>query len=176
MDFANPDDNIAQFGLKDGQVVADFGAGTGHYSFAAARAVGSTGKVYAVEVQKELLERLKKAAREEGLGNIEVIWGDIEEEQGVKLRDHIVDAVLLSNVLFQVENKEGVVAEVSRLLKPKGRICIIDWDGSYGNIGPSEDMVFSAQDARSLFENRGYVYEGEFKAGMHHYGFSMSKV
>lgn len=176
MDFADPNANLAQFGLKEGAIVVDFGAGSGHYSFAAARQVGSTGRVYAVDVQKELLERLKKYAHEQGLGNIEVVWGDIEEERGVPLRDHIADVVILSNIFFQVEDKRGVALEVSRILKPKGRVFIVDWDASYNNLGPVEEMVFSADEARALFEHMGYVYEQEIEAGQHHYGFSLSKL
>lgn len=176
MDFADPSANLAQFGLKEGGIVVDMGAGSGHYSFAASRLVGTTGHVYAVDVQKELLERLKKHAREEGLGNIEVVWGDIERARGVPLRDGIADVVILSNVLFQVEDKRGLALEASRLIKGKGRIFIVDWDGSYNNLGPAEEMVFPAKDARALFENMGYTYEHEIEAGQHHYGFSMGKL
>ena len=175
MDFADPSGNLAQFGLTEGQFVADFGAGSGHYSFAAARAVGSTGRVYAVEVQKDLLDRLKKQAREEGLGNIEIVWGDIERLGGVKIRDHLVDAVILSNVLFQIGDKQGLVQEVSRVLKPKGRVLIIDWSDSFNNMGPSEDSIFKAPDARLLFEGNGYVFEQNIEVGAHHYGFSVGK-
>ncbi len=175
MDFSNPDNNIAQFGLEEGRFVADFGAGSGFYTIAAARAVGSTGKVYAVEVQKDLVQKIKQTAGEEGLMNIETLWGDIEELGGTKLRDSSVSVVIVSNVLFQVEDREGLVSEVSRILKPKGRVFIVDWDGSYGNMGPEESAVISAQDARALFEKAGFTYLKAIKAGEHHYGFSLVK-
>lgn len=176
MDFADPTRNIAQFGISEGKQVADFGAGSGHYAIAAAKTVGSTGRVYAVEVQKELLERVKALAAEEGLGNIEVLWGDVEVSGGTKLRDGSIDVVILSNILFQIEDKEGCAREVSRVLRPKGRVLIVDWDGSYGGLGPTEEAVYSAQDARTLFEGQGFVFESDIEAGVHHYGFSMSKA
>jgi len=176
MAFTDPGSNVLQFGLKEGQCVADLGAGVGMCSMPLARSVGATGRVYAVEIQKELLERLKRQAREEGLGNIEVLWGDIESKNGTKLRDKCVDVALLSNVLFQVDDKNGVINEVSRILKHKGRVCIIEWSGSYNDLGPQEEMVVPANVARELFERAGYVYEGEISAGKHHYGISMSKV
>jgi len=176
MDFADPSKNIAQFGLREGDIVADLGAGSGYYSMAAARAVGSTGRVYAVEVQKEILNRVASHAEEEGFGNVEIIWGDIEEEGGTKLKDEFVDVVILSNVLFQIEDRNGLSNETNRILKPKGRVLIIDWDGSYNNLGPEPRAVYSAHDARALFENKGYIFESDIKAGAHHYGFSMSKI
>lgn len=176
MDFADPAGNISQFGIGEGKYVADLGAGSGHYSIAAAKAVGNTGRVYAVEVQKDLLERIKSLATEEGLGNIEMLWGDIEIMGGTKLRDQSVDIVILSNILFQLEDKQGCAKEVGRILKSKGRVLVVDWDGSYGGLGPTEESVYKASDARALFENLGYVYESDIQAGGHHYGFSMSKV
>lgn len=176
MDFADPVKNIAQFGLKEGGVVADLGAGSGHYTLAASEKVGSTGVVYAVDVQKELLDRVVIRAKEEGAGNIEIVWGDIEEMGGSRLKDGSVDAVIISNTLFQVEDKKGLAAEADRILKNKGRVLVIDWDGSYDNLGPTEEAVYKASDARALFENKGYIFESDINAGAYHYGFSMSKV
>ena len=175
MDFADPERNIAQFGLREGKYVADLGAGSGFYALAAARAVGNTGKVFAVEVQKDLVQRVRDDAAREGLGNVDVTWGDIEEREGTKLKDELVDVVILSNILFQVEDKEGLANEVERILKSKGRVLIVDWDDSYGGLGPAPEAVYGADKARSLFENRGYVFESDIQAGAHHYGFSMTK-
>jgi ubiquinone/menaquinone biosynthesis C-methylase UbiE len=176
MDFADPGGNLAQFGLGEGKHVADLGAGAGHYSIEAAKAVGNTGRVYAVEVQKELLERVSSLAQSEGLGNVEVLWGDIEVKGGTKLKDESVDVAILSNILFQIEDKKGCAVEVNRILKQKGRVLIIDWEDSYGGLGPAPEAIYGAVSARKLFENMGYVYESDIKAGAHHYGFSMTKV
>src|SRR5690349_15540940 len=57
--FSEPSANLAKLGLVDGMKVVDLGAGSGFYSYEAARRVGATGRVYAVDVQKDLLERLR---------------------------------------------------------------------------------------------------------------------
>lgn len=174
--FADPENNIKQFGLKEGEYVADLGAGSGFYTFAAAKIVGEKGRVYAVEVMKELVQTLKNQASEKRLHNIEVVWGDIEELNGTKLRDHVADVVILSNILFQVEDKLGLINESKRILKPKGRVFIVDWTGPHGGVGPEESAVITAQEARDLFESNGFVFEGDIEAGTHHYGFSVSKI
>jgi ubiquinone/menaquinone biosynthesis C-methylase UbiE len=97
--FANPEENIGRLHLKEGEKVADFGAGTGAYAIAAGKKVGGGGKVYAVEVQDTLLPRIANAAREAGLSNVKTLWGDIEEVGGTAIPDQSVDAVILSNVL-----------------------------------------------------------------------------
>ncbi len=173
--FTDPLHTISQFELQSGSRVADLGAGSGLYSLAAARAVGDAGKVYAIEVQKDLLERLKHAAKQERMHNIEVLWGDIETPKGTHLKDHTVDAAIASNVLFQVEHKEGFIAEMKRVLKPGGRVLLVDWSASFGGMGPHADAVVGAQFAQKLFETAGFSLLKKIEAGTHHYGFIFKK-
>ena len=70
MSFADPKENILQLGLREGMRVGDFGAGSGHYTLAASGIVGGEGKVYAIDVQEDVLRRLRDAARHAGRVNI----------------------------------------------------------------------------------------------------------
>ncbi len=97
MAFSDPTSNIEQFSLQYGMRVADFGAGSGFYSLAAARAVGPHGHVYALDVQKDLLAKIKNDAVKANLANIEVLWADVEKPGGSKLKDRSLDAVIISN-------------------------------------------------------------------------------
>src|SRR3989344_1115259 len=97
--FSDPASNLAKLGLVDGQKVVDLGAGSGFYSIEAAKKVGSSGRVYAVDVQKDLLERLRSVATTNGVRNIEVVWGNAEKIGGTKLREALSDRVIASNVL-----------------------------------------------------------------------------
>ena len=175
MDFASPKQNIAQFELREGMRVADLGAGSGHYTIEAAKKVGESGRVYAIEVQKDLLTRITNLARDEHISNVEVIWGDVEERGGVKLKDGSIDAVIISNILFQAENKKGLIEEARRILKSKGKMLVIDWSDSYGDMGPPADNVISSEQARQLCEDAGLSFEREFPAGAHHFGFIVKK-
>ncbi len=120
MNFADPKSNVLQLGLREGMKVADLGAGSGHYAIAAAGAVGIDGRVYAVDVQEDVLKHALDAAHRMGLRNIELVWGNLENRGGTKLRDQSMDAVILSNVLFQIEHPQAVVEEIRRILKPAG--------------------------------------------------------
>lgn len=166
--FIHPKRSVAQFGLQEGMQVADFGAGSGAYAKLLSEAVGTSGRVYAVDVQKDLLKRIKNGSSEHS--NIDVIWGDVEEVGGVKLSDHTLDSVLISNLLFQVEDKRSAVLEAKRVLKPKGFIIIIDWSDSFGGMGPREEDVVTREAAVSLFEKEGFALHREIDAGAHHYG------
>lgn len=174
IDFGVPSSNIKQFGLGNTLHVADLGAGSGHYTRALSNLL-SEGKVYAIEVQKEILERLKNDLSREGKTNVEYIWANIEKIGGTKLADNSLDAAVISNVFFQIEDKVTFIKEVKRILKPKGRILLIDWSGSYGGMGPSSESVVTEDSARGLFENNGFVFEKNINAGANHWGMVLVK-
>lgn len=170
MSFANPLQNIKQLGLSAGSHVADIGSGTGGYTFEAAKIVGAEGEVYAIDVQKDLLDKLAVEAEHRGLQNIQVLWGDAENIGGTKLRENAVGFVIASNVLFQTDSKSGFVHEIKRILQPNGKVLLIDWSESFGGIGPASHHVVDESVARELFENNGFALEKTFDAGAHHYG------
>src|SRR3989338_8104424 len=174
--FSDPAQCIEQFDLQSGSRVADLGAGMGAFSIPAAKAVGEAGKVYAVEIQKGLLDRLKNEARAARAGNVEALWGDVERVHGTHLSDASVNACVASNVLFQVEDKDGFVTEVKRILRPGGKLLLIDWSDSFSNIGPHKDHVVAEADARALFEKAGFRFVKQINAGEHHYGLIKKKI
>ncbi|MBI5138599.1 MAG: methyltransferase domain-containing protein [Candidatus Vogelbacteria bacterium] len=168
-EFSDPDKNIARLQLKDGMSVADFGAGTGYNSVAASRRIGARGKVYAIEVQKELLIKLRATAAREHCNNIEVVWGNLDSSGGSRLRDESIDAVIISNVLFQAEMKDVMVAEAVRVLKVGGKILLVEWADSFGNLGPKAEHIVRESVAREYFEAAGMRFVEGFDAGAHHY-------
>lgn len=168
--FSSPRENVLQLGLREGMKVADFGTGSGHYARAAAAIVGHGGKVYAIDVQEDVLKHLKLNSHEHHQRIIETIWGDIEKPGGTHLRDSSLDAVILGNTLFQIDNRDGLLAEMKRVLKSGGKFMLIDWAGSYGGMGPTSDTVVSEHEAEAFFINGGFHKVKSFRAGPHHYG------
>jgi SAM-dependent methyltransferase len=88
----------------------------------------------------------------------------------VKLADRLVDAVIVSNVLFQTDSKYGVALEAKRILKPDGKVLLVDWQDSYGGLGPDPDHVFTEAQAEEVFKEAGFIVDNRFNAGDHHYG------
>lgn len=168
--FSNPEKIIEQIGIEAGMEIADLGTGSGFYAIAVGKTLHATGKVYAVDAQKELLTKLKNHAVREKVHNIEVIWGDIEKSGGTHLRDNTIDLALVCNVLFQVSDRLAVIQEAKRILKPEGRLLVVDWSDSFGGIGPKSDMVFKKDAAVALLQKEGFKPAGEISAGSHHYG------
>ena len=174
--FSDPVKNIEQCGIQAGQEIADIGSGSGFYTIAAAKALISTGRVYSIDVQKDLLTKVKNQATREGLYNVEVIWGDIEKLGGTKLRDYSIDLAFLCNVLFQLEDKSNIVKEIKRILKSTGRVLVVDWTDSFGGIGPKPDAVVKKDTVMDMFEKEGFHLDREISAGAHHYGLIYKKL
>lgn len=172
--FSEPRENIARLKLRPGMKVADLGAGTGHYARAAAALVGRDGRVYAIDVQEDVLAHARLNMPRHGEGVVEYVWGDIERVGGTKLRDHALDAAILANCLFQIEDKPRLIEEVKRILKSDGRLLLVDWAGSYGGMGPASEAVITEHAAEELFINAGFHKEEAFRAGPHHWGLVFS--
>jgi ubiquinone/menaquinone biosynthesis C-methylase UbiE len=168
--FADPTVNIRAMGIEPGMRVVDFGAGSGAYALAAARIVGQSGRVYAVDVQKDLLVRIKNSAAEEGIDWLEIVWGDFEKTEGSHVKNASVDVVILSNTLFQIEHIPSALAEAKRVLRKNGRLVIVDWTDSFGGMGPEPQRVVTKEKALTLAKEAGFTLFREFTAGAHHYG------
>ena len=172
--FSDPVKNISELGIADAMRVVDLGAGSGFYTIEAAKKVGSRGMVYAVDIQEDLVNRIKNSAGLIGLHNIEVVIGNIEKLGGTKLRENIADRIILSNTLFQVgpADRDNLALETKRLLKSGGKLMVIDWVAG-SPLSPKEAISDSL--ATALFQKVGFVVEKTFDAGDHHYGIILKK-
>ncbi len=173
--FSAPEKNIEQLQLAPNQIVADFGAGSGAYTIAAAQAMNGTGKVYAIEVQKNLLTTLQNTCTAAHLNNVAYIWGNIELPGGSKLGDNSCDVVIVSNVLFQAPDKRSLLMEARRVLRPNGKILLIDWTASFNNMGPTQDQIVSEAEAKKLAESCRMDVKRTIDAGNYHYGLILEK-
>ncbi|MEI6280391.1 MAG: class I SAM-dependent methyltransferase [bacterium] len=170
--FTDPLKNLKAFGLKEDNIVADLGAGTGHYSIAAGMLV-PRGKVYAVELQRDFLATIKHKVSDAHLSNVEIIWGNVEKSGGTKIGDGVVDAVIASNILFQVEEKDEFLLEMNRILKKGGKVLFIDW--SEASVMKGTEII-PEKEARQMLEKKGFVFERNIDAGAHHYGMILGKL
>ncbi|MEK7588269.1 MAG: class I SAM-dependent methyltransferase [Patescibacteria group bacterium] len=172
--FADPEKNLKLFDLREDMIVADLGAGTGFYSMLLSEML-PRGKVYAVEIQRDFLMTIIDKIAEKKCTNIECLWGDIEKHKGTKLADGILDAVVASNVLFLVENKENFIKEIKRVLKPKGRVLLIDWSADSSLLHKEHSGGIPKHKALEMFKEHGFNLEKEIDTGIHHYGMILTK-
>ena len=167
--FIKPEEIVKNIGLEQGMTVIDFGAGSGHYIIPAAKLVGENGRVYAVDIQKDLLATIKSNAEREGFRNVEIIWTDVEKLESTRLADNSVDKVIISNILFQLEDKGTVAREAMRILKKGGGAVIIEWNEL------KDERQLDKIACEKIFLEAGFKKEKEFDAGDKHYGIIFHK-
>ncbi len=172
--FSDPKKNLAELGIADGMKVVDMGAGSGFYTLEAAKKAGARGRVYAIDIEQGILNKIKNSAVLAGLHNVEVIWGNIEKIGGTKLREAIADRIIISNTLFQIapEDRDNLALETKRLLKAGGKLLLVDWkEESVSAPKPPVPQML----AEGIFQKVGLVVEKTFDAGDHHYGIIFKK-
>lgn len=131
---------VKHAGLRSGDTVVDLGSGGGIDAIFAARAVGPTGRVIGIDLVPEMIDRARANAKAAGLAHVEFAEGEIES---IPLADGSVDSVISNGVISLSARKARVFAEVLRVLKPGGRICVSDMTLEEEQL-PSEVLVHPA--------------------------------
>ena len=124
--FRNIDDEVRYAGIKPGDYILDFGCGLGFNAIPAAKIVGSKGKVFALDIHKQAIEIVIKKTKNYEFKNIETILSDCN----TGLKDNTINVVYLHNTLPLIKNKKGVLNEISRVLKIRGKLSYMSRFGS----------------------------------------------
>jgi len=171
-EFLNPPLILNQhLNLVTGETVADLGCGSmGFFSIAAAKIVGPNGRVFAVDVLKEVLSSVAGRVKVEGLDNVETIWSNLEIYGATKIPEQSLDAAFLINILFQAKKHYEIIKEAYRLLKPGGRLLVIDWKMLDTPFGPVKNIRVSPNKIKEFATLLHLIKTSEFEAGNFHYG------
>ena len=172
-EFLDPNQVLNQIDLFPDMIAADFGCGSGGWAIPLAKKL-QEGKVYAIDILEEPLSVLKSRAGSERMLNLQAVRGDVEEKGGSKMADSSVDLVLMTSLLFQVDDKKEVMAEAERVLKRGGRILVVDWLPD-SILGPKDGRI-SAKEVKEIAKEYDLRTEDEFEAGAYHYGLILKKV
>lgn len=173
--FMDPQKIVDSFGIDSGNIVADFGSGAGYFTLPLAKAVGAKGKIFAVDVLPSALDVVSKKAGMENLTNIEIVQSDLEKENSTKIMDSSVDFVIISNLLFQLENKANIFREAKRVLKSGGKLIVIDWTGGKIVLGPPEENRVTADQVQIAALISGFKQVKQWYPDTYHYGFIFIK-
>jgi ubiquinone/menaquinone biosynthesis C-methylase UbiE len=121
--WLRPDDIVAALGIRPGSRVAEVGAGTGFFIARLSRAVGPDGRVLAVDVPQKMLDQLKQLAEKEGLSNVDVIRGELNDP---RLDANSLDAVLIVNAYHEIPEHAAMLGHIRKALRPNGRLVIVE--------------------------------------------------
>lgn len=176
LNFVDPKTVVDQLSIEPGSQVADFGCGSGYFSFEFARRVGiEQGVVHALDVLPSALEAVASRAKTLGLPNVVTKRVNLENEQGSGLAPLSMDWIVLKDVLLQNKKKDVMLREVSRVLKPGGRALIMEWSPDEALVGPEKELRVQPADLKLLIEAVHLSVEKELSVGGFHYGFVVKK-
>ncbi|MDD5738522.1 MAG: class I SAM-dependent methyltransferase [Candidatus Pacebacteria bacterium] len=165
--FLDPNEILNQLSLEKDMVAVDFGCGSGGWVIPLARKLDD-GIVYAVDVQESALSAMMSKANLQGISNIKKVLADIEK--GVKqIESSSINLVLMTNLLFQVDDKEAVFKEAKRILKESGKVLVIEWDLE-SPFGPMQENRISSGGVQEIAQKVGFVLEKEIETSGYHYG------
>jgi predicted methyltransferase len=170
-----PDEVIRKMGLKDGDVVADLGAGSGYFTRRLAKAVAPSGRVYAVDVQPEMIGLLKRNVEKEGLTNVVPVLGTGDDP---KLPKDALDWILLVDVYHELQQPQAMLALMREALRATGRVALIEYrlEGSSA-VHIREEHRMSPKQVLAEWEPAGFrlVKRHEFLPTQHFFVFEKSK-
>ena len=170
--FLNPAEVLKQLKLKKGMIAADFGCGSGGWVIPLAKIL-EEGKIYAIDILEEPLSALKGRAKLEKILNVETIRSNVEAKNGSKLSDNSCDLVLMTNLLFECDDKKIVLEEGKRVLKPGGKILVVDWIKD-NPLTPEIEWV-DFEEIKKIAKELDLKLENEFEAGLYHWGLILVK-
>jgi ubiquinone/menaquinone biosynthesis C-methylase UbiE len=168
--FLNPAKILKELRLRKNMTAVDFGCGSGGWAVPLAKEL-EEGKVIAIDILEEPISALKARIKLEKIANIQTVLADAEK--GTDIFENSVDLVLMTNLLFQCEDKKSVLEEGKRILKKTGKILVVDWDPK-ASIGPKQEGI-SIEDVKSLAQEAGLEVKKDFPAGGFHYGIILEK-
>lgn len=157
-DWQQPQKVIAALEIHPGAVIADLGSGSGYFTFKLAEAAGPTGKIYAVDIDPDMVDLIAKTAKQRSVKNVEPVLAKPDDPLLPKTG---VDLIFTVNTYHHIDNRVSYLTGLRRYLRPGAKIAIIELDqrswleGIVGHYTPREDI-------KKEMEQAGYSLQRDF--------------
>ncbi len=164
--YQKPHDVVMALGLKDGERIVDLGSGSGYFTLRFARHVGVSGRVYAVDVNPDMVVHLNRRVRDATLDNVRTVLAAPDDPL---LADASVDRVFICETWHHLENHPQYLAKLAKALRPGGQIVVIDFKASETPVGPPMPMRVARETVVTEFERGGFRLVKEYDLLPHQY-------
>jgi SAM-dependent methyltransferase len=148
-----PDAALDAIGIAKGTTVADIGAGAGYMTWRMAERVGPQGKVYANDIQPQMIELLRKNMLQRKLTNYETVLGSVDDP---KLPDGALDLVLLVDVYHEFSEPQKMLRHIRQSLKPDGRLVLLEYRGEDPNVPIRPEHKMTVAQVKTELEPEGF--------------------
>lgn len=157
---------LISLGLHEGDTMADIGCGIGYFTIPAAKVVGGSGKIFAMDISTDMLKEVQIKVEENNISNVETV---LTEENDLKIENDKVSFAFISFVLHEADNKEEFLKEIKRIISPKGRIAIIEWRKVNSEFGPTLEHRLDEVVSVELLHNAGFTNISSIDIGENFY-------
>jgi arsenite methyltransferase len=164
--YQKPHEVIAALKLKEGEVVADIGAGSGYFTFRLAHHIGDTGCVYAVDVNPDLIVHLNRLIRDLQLKNVVSILSAPDEPL---LADASIDRFFICDTWHHIGDQPRYLALMKKMLKQGGQVVMIEFKKAQTPVGPPMEMRIDRDDLVKEMATNGFQLEAEHTFLPHQY-------
>ena len=148
-----PEQTLINLNLEEGDIMADIGCGIGYFTIPASKIVGDNGKIFAMDISSEMLQDVVVKVKESNITNVEIT---LTEENDLKLEDDKVTFAFISTVLHEANEKENFLNEIKRIISPKGKIAIVEWEKINSEFGPPIDHRLDKMDLIKVLDTVGF--------------------
>jgi arsenite methyltransferase len=148
-----PDEVIAALDLKAGETLADIGAGSGYFSFRFARKLGDSGRVYAVDINSDMILHMNRYVRDKKVKNVTTILSAPDDPL---LQDASINRFFICNTWHHIQNRPQYIALMKKMLKPGGQVIVLDYKKEQLPVGPPPEMKMAREEAIREMEGNGF--------------------
>ena len=148
-----PDKALRALEIHQGSVVADIGAGVGYFTWRLADLVGPSGRVYANDIQPEMIQMLKRNIKDRGLTNVEPVLGKYDDPM---LPKGMIDLALLVDVYHEFSEPQKMLDRIRESLKPDGRLVLLEYRKEDPKVPIRPEHKMSVAEVKAEVEPEGY--------------------
>jgi len=167
LELFDPEKVLKEFGLREGMTVLDVGTGAGFYLPYLSKFVGEKGKVYAIDIQEEMVNYAREKVQKLGLTNVEVLKS---EENEIPLPDNTVDFIFMAFTFHELSQPLKFMEELKRVAKNFCYLAIIDWKKEEKDKGPPPEEVYSEWEVGLILEDAGIKVGRVVEVGKYCFG------
>jgi len=154
--WQKPDEVIAFLRIGSGGRIADLGAGTGYFTVRLARAVGESGKVYAIEIEPKLVQHLNERSAKAGLTQVVPVLAAPDDP---KLEEQSVDQVLIVDTYHHIDDRVAYLRRLANALRLGGTVAVVDFKPGELPVGPPPGHKLAAEKVIEEFQEAGYLLD-----------------
>lgn len=156
--YQKPHEVVMSLGLEQGETIADIGAGSGYFAFRFAHHVGKSGRVYAVDINPDMIIHMNRRIRDTQAKNLITVLAAPDDPL---LVDNSIDRFFMCDTWHHIQNRTRYLSLMKKMLKPGGQVIMIDFQKKDLPVGPPVEMKIAREDLIKQMQAAGFVLEKE---------------